>query len=486
MYPLNDKDLDRLSRDAAEHYDVESSASGWERLESRLDKELPVKEKSRRRFLFWLVLIGLLSGGSLVYMLGSAPEQKDLQAANAPEFGKTGNSPAAAPDADGNAGSIAESKKGSAVTLPDGNTVTENQHADQTSANKTPNENSLITPTEKSNQVAGNKTNPTNISLADKPKTVVKKAPAAPKADARSQRTAARNPRGNNAVIADNETAVRDKKFLAEKQQAEQDVVKNEVPVTDAQKTNDVAVANNQKADAEKTAEPAQKTDTAVSAPAVETVAKKPETKKQTPALSRWEFGIVTGPDFNNVEFKESAKAGLNIGAYVGFRISNRLLVNTGLIYTKKWYNVDGDDFYPPKHSYISYQDVDKVAGSCNMFEIPLNIRYDITTNKKGRFFASTGASAYIMDKQDYDCSYWTGTGSLAKYYWKTDSNYNYIFSNLNLSIGYERTLGKHFSIQAEPYLKLPLKGLGYGSVRMNSYGMFVTFKYKPSARSHK
>jgi hypothetical protein len=56
-----------------------------------------------------------------------------------------------------------------------------------------------------------------------------------------------------------------------------------------------------------------------------------------------------------------------------------------------------------------------------------------------------------------------------------------YVFSILNVSLGMERTLGKHLSFQAEPYLKVPLKGLGMGSMRINSYGMYFTLKYKPA-----
>ena len=156
------------------------------------------------------------------------------------------------------------------------------------------------------------------------------------------------------------------------------------------------------------------------------------------------------------------------------------------MIYTKKFYKVDGEDFYPPKHTPMSYLDVVDVSGSCNMFEFPINIRYDISYNNKGRFFANTGLSSYIMDKQDYVCVYYNNQGLLKEYPWKTDSNFDHFLSNLNLSVGYERTIGKNFSVQAEPYFKVPLKGLGYGSIRMNSYGMFFTVKYKPSAKVKK
>jgi hypothetical protein len=49
-----------------------------------------------------------------------------------------------------------------------------------------------------------------------------------------------------------------------------------------------------------------------------------------------------------------------------------------------------------------------------------------------------------------------------------------------------ERSLGKRFSLQAEPYLKVPLTGLGKGSMRMDSYGILFTLKYKPFLNTKK
>src|SRR5688572_3482482 len=72
MYPLHDNDLDRMSREAAEHFEVEPGASGWEHLENRLDKELPQK-KRKRRFLFWLFLITATTGGAITGILKYTP-----------------------------------------------------------------------------------------------------------------------------------------------------------------------------------------------------------------------------------------------------------------------------------------------------------------------------------------------------------------------------------------------------------------------------
>ena len=53
-----------------------------------------------------------------------------------------------------------------------------------------------------------------------------------------------------------------------------------------------------------------------------------------------------------------------------------------------------------------------------------------------------------------------------------------HLLSILNLSAGYERSLGPRWSIQAEPYFKLPLSGVGAGKMRLASAGVFFGLKY--------
>jgi hypothetical protein len=109
-----------------------------------------------------------------------------------------------------------------------------------------------------------------------------------------------------------------------------------------------------------------------------------------------------------------------------------------------------------------------------------------VAYNDKRRWFVSTGLSTYLMDKENYTLNFLSMGGGYYRSSYKSDSNSNYIFSILNLSVGFERSLNKHFSIQAEPYLKIPMTGLGYGNMRMDSYGILFSLKYKPTFRSKK
>ncbi|MFX5126548.1 hypothetical protein ABTC57_19035, partial [Acinetobacter baumannii] len=58
-------------------------------------------------------------------------------------------------------------------------------------------------------------------------------------------------------------------------------------------------------------------------------------------------------------------------------------------------------------------------------------------------------------------------------------SNENaHLFSTATLSLGYEIRMDKAFFLSFEPYYKLPLKGVGEGSVQLSSIGMQTSLRY--------
>ncbi len=113
------------------------------------------------------------------------------------------------------------------------------------------------------------------------------------------------------------------------------------------------------------------------------------------------------------------------------------------------------------------------------MFDIPLNVRYDFSVNKKQRWFASAGASTYIMTGEYYGYDYTYNGNRVQAARAIRDSTSTYAFSILNLSAGFERALNKRFSLQVEPYFKIPMKGLGYGKLDLTSYGIYFSVKYR-------
>ncbi|HTJ49238.1 MAG TPA: hypothetical protein VL443_07255, partial [Cyclobacteriaceae bacterium] len=52
-------------------------------------------------------------------------------------------------------------------------------------------------------------------------------------------------------------------------------------------------------------------------------------------------------------------------------------------------------------------------------------------------------------------------------------------FSMLNFSIGAQRQVSKRLWLQAEPFFKAPIAGVGAVNIKLVSVGAFLTLKYK-------
>ena len=122
---------------------------------------------------------------------------------------------------------------------------------------------------------------------------------------------------------------------------------------------------------------------------------------------------------------------------------------------------------------------IEFVNGACNIYEIPLTLRYDFAKNEKTKFFVNAGLSSYLMVKQTYIYFFHSGGRGLA---WKTSDNQqvNYWFGVGDLSLGLETDMGKGFSFQVEPYIRIPLKEMGLEDLKLNSYGISLSLRYAP------
>lgn len=486
MYPLHDKDLDRLSRNAAEHYEMDfgSSGSGWEQLEKRLDQELP-PPRNRRRFLFWLFFIVVTTGSALIGLLISSQPAQSFAVNNiramAPVYRMQGDVPRGR-IGDGAVDGVRETDKSSvnkvaddhsvdnrvdnkvvepvdqpAIAIDNGSTSVSpnNSTIKQTTTFPTPHLNKKHTPTNR-RKTPNQASKATDLSINDNTPNQVSKTT-------------------NLSINDDQVSKATDLSLATNDDQSYKQI--NDL----GNKTIDSVSANTT------AAQPIDSSLVSTDSTAAEKADKPkiPHTYKQ-----KWEFGITAGPDGSMVNFGPLFKAGYNFGVQIGYRFNDRWSVNTGLIYTRKYYQADSNTFHAPAHSQISYVKLDALKGFCAMFDIPLNVRYDITFNDKRRLFASAGASTYLMNRQYYDAWFRTQNNpdqQTKPWDSKTSSDYfkkNYLFSVLNLSVGYERTLSKHISIQAEPYMKIPLTGMGYGTMKIGSYGMFFSLKYHPTSRT--
>ena len=193
-------------------------------------------------------------------------------------------------------------------------------------------------------------------------------------------------------------------------------------------------------------------------------------------------FGLTFGPDYTDAGGISNDQLGNNIGLTIGYYLTNKISINSGMIYTNKFYWAPGQSTGRSVNTttmFAAPPPIEYINGSSNMWELPLTLRYDFAKNEKTKFFANAGFSSYFIMKQTYIYFFHNGLRPLA-YKVENDEQVNYWFKVANISLGMESDIGKGFSFQAEPFLKLPLKNMGIDNLKLNSYGFLLSFRYSP------
>src|SRR5206468_8677376 len=107
--------------------------------------------------------------------------------------------------------------------------------------------------------------------------------------------------------------------------------------------------------------------------------------------------------------------------------------------------------------------------------EIPLTVKYNFGTKPNG-WFSTAGVSSYLMKLEDYEYNYTVGSSQPYGSYKTFKNSTNNWLSILHFSVGYSKQIGKIGTLRAEPYFKIPLKGLGVGQLPISSAGINIGF----------
>jgi hypothetical protein len=82
------------------------------------------------------------------------------------------------------------------------------------------------------------------------------------------------------------------------------------------------------------------------------------------------------------------------------------------------------------------------------------------------------------MGREYYDYSYyWSGNYRTKSYL--NNKTTSYWFSIVNIGAGFEHSLGAKTNFRIEPYMKLPLAGVGTGNISISSTGLYLSLTRK-------
>lgn len=177
---------------------------------------------------------------------------------------------------------------------------------------------------------------------------------------------------------------------------------------------------------------------------------------------------IVGAPDINAVNSFNKSKAGTNLGLLISASF-NKLTVSTGVAYSHKPYSIAFAD-YTYTNYYFRSNPTDVLA-DCRMLDIPINVDYQLFNKNNNKISVGTGLSSYIMLRENYTYQY-ADPNTRGPRNYAIASPGKYFFGVVNLQATYKRQINSKVDLSFQPYVKLPLGGVGASKVRLQSAGV--------------
>lgn len=186
---------------------------------------------------------------------------------------------------------------------------------------------------------------------------------------------------------------------------------------------------------------------------------------------------IVAGPDFSSTGSLVGGRTGISFGATVAIGLTKKLSVQTGISYGSKNYTSSAYKYSFP-NSNINKASFSGIDAACEVLEIPLRASYNISENQKRSIELNAGLSSYLMIKENYVFKYTKESNRTDRITNVANANQHYL-SVVELSATYNIKLkNKKFAFGIEPYVKIPITGIGEGSVPLKSSGVSLKLRY--------
>ncbi|HKK45493.1 MAG TPA: outer membrane beta-barrel protein [Balneolaceae bacterium] len=194
--------------------------------------------------------------------------------------------------------------------------------------------------------------------------------------------------------------------------------------------------------------------------------------------FTRVSLGLVMGPDLSTAGgFSNFYDPGYKLGFTLDYNFNSRLGITTGVIRTRTRYTAGSNDYRLPNGYLAGGIQPENTTADCVLLDIPMSLKYNFSSINHSRLYVTAGISTYIMLNEKYRFDY-ESYQSGSSQGWSGKTGTTYLLSNATLSVGYEVDLLKNWSLRAEPYLKIPVKRVGWGKVDLYSMGTVVSLNF--------
>lgn len=193
--------------------------------------------------------------------------------------------------------------------------------------------------------------------------------------------------------------------------------------------------------------------------------------------------GLLYANDINAIKFEPNKGEGYSWSILLGYRFNKSISIETGFHIEKKEYYTTGEHFN--KEILNANGRVLWIEAENKLIEIPVTLKVDAFKFKKHSLFTTVGLSSYIVNKEAYEYEEEVN-GVLQEGNVIYTNNTSNFFASINCSIGYQYNFGKFGNLRIEPYLNLPLKGIGISKEKLISRGIYFGWIYNFSKRKLK
>jgi hypothetical protein len=190
-------------------------------------------------------------------------------------------------------------------------------------------------------------------------------------------------------------------------------------------------------------------------------------------------FGI--SPDYSKVNNNTFGRMGHNYQFIIDYKITSKLSLRTGIIQSLKLYDAYPKDYVWPVKWDMPSSPLKEVTATCKMIDIPVALSYQLLEKGSNKFYTTVGITNYKMMNEKYEYWYDNDADPNLKLR-KWEGSTGFISAGVvNMSLGLERKLTNFLSVQVEPFVKIPVKNVGLGSVKLLTTGLFLNVKtYAP------
>ena len=213
-------------------------------------------------------------------------------------------------------------------------------------------------------------------------------------------------------------------------------------------------------------------------------------------AIGKWRLGTALMAMANLYKSNNEQKINYanGYGLMADRQISKRFNISAGAIYTQKRIDIEEPLTIPtvansfnPDASDAAWIRKNKTQVNWQLLDIPVNLRYNAIQTDRNKWFVSAGTSNYFFLKEKYESDYTvsvqdtydprlTRTQEIVRQ--RETQSALQLFATINVSAGIETSLGKHLTLQVEPYWRFPVRSLGSEGVFVQTGGLLTRINF--------